>query len=109
MVKSENGREVLAIALIIHEKEELILDERTGEITSELIESQRLFRYGRRVLEVIFCIQRVIAEKLKQLAVVCVASGFRDDVHLRTERTTVVGTVPAVSEVDLLDAVQAGP
>ena len=92
------------VSLVVHEKEELRSVEGTGEVAAELVELQGNFRAR---LKVIPGVQIVVAQELKQRAVVAIGTGLGDDVHLRSQRESALGAVAAIGKVDLLDAVHA--
>ena len=58
--------------------------------------------------KVVFRVESIIAEVLKQCTVNIIRSRLRDDVHLRPERKAAFGAVTVVGEVYLLNTVDAG-
>jgi len=93
------GRDVGAISLVVHKKEELLFEDGAGEVDTKLIELQGHFRARR---EVIPGVESVVAQEFKNSAMKVIGSGLGDDIHLRPERETALRAVAAIGEVDLL-------
>ena len=98
----------LAVPLLRPEEEELVLDDRSAQVVPKIIAAQHVLRNAVQIVEVISCVQLVIATEIEHAPMELIGSTSSNDVDNRAHRLAVFGTVAVAQDLKFLDRVNGG-